>query len=86
MISEVVNGKVIDISYRKLREGHYAVMLGEKSIGQIIKSRDGWNVIPAFPTDIGVISGLKSKWKATDLLRQIWRIKCNNQQREPKNG
>jgi hypothetical protein len=80
MMSATVDGKVLDIKYRKLGDKHYSVWLGERLLGQIFKLKYGWDVVSAFPTEIGVISGLKSRWKATDLLLKIRTIKYSKTQ------
>lgn len=72
--SHIVDGKVLDVTCKNMRDKHYAVYLGDILIGQIFNMKFGWDVVSNYPQPLGVISGLKSKWKCYDLLIKMFEL------------
>ena len=66
MYSVVHEGRVLDFSYKKLNEDHYAFYIGEILIGQTFKMRAGWSAVSNLvPNPLGVIEGFKTRYNAS---------------------
>lgn len=77
MMSSVINGRVMDWSFKKIvleeRPNHiiYNLYTGDILQGQISKSRFGWDAIPfSVNRKIGLIFGFASRWRAAEFILQ----------------
>ena len=72
--SVIVNGKVVDIKYKKVQDGwHQSVWLEDMLLGQIFNlGKQGWSVVSWKKLDrTAPVYGFKSRRFATDYLLKL---------------
>lgn len=78
MNSAIVDGQVLDFSFKKLVDGCYRFSIGDRPQGQIFKLPSGWTAVPYYKTSLAIISpsGFKTRYDAAQYILQangIWR-------------
>ncbi len=77
MYSEVVNGEVLDWSFRKKTGGvkGYNFCIGNLLIAQVFyMSKGRWSSVPWTAKSIGVVEGFNSRYSAAAYGLKVWRF------------
>lgn len=72
--SVIENGKVKDIIHKRLGDTVTAVYLADEYIGQTHKMWNGYSCFLHISNPLGVVSGFKTRWQATQFLIQIRKV------------
>ena len=83
MYSVVVDGKVLDMRYKKMEHNHgYVFYVGDIYVGQIFKTRNRWCAVSSKPSNgLCPLDGFRSRYHASEFLLKFNKIGSYGEER-----
>jgi hypothetical protein len=69
--SIIIEGKVLDVRYKRLVNGLQAVYFGDIYFGQVVELRTGWCAVSKDPYPFMPVNGFKTRLSAVEFILRL---------------
>lgn len=71
MYSHIVDGKVLDYSYKKVSDFQTAFYIGDILVGFVFKHKRTWSAVPFHPHPLSPLDGFRTRYDASICLLKM---------------